>query len=275
MNPAPTRLPPRLSLRLVVATLALLAGASPAAAQMATLRVTVVDSATRAPVAQARVQLVGGARGVTGADGSVLLRDVYPGTEVVEASLLGYADRRVMVQVAPDGTVDLLVALRAVPLRLDVLEARGARASRMPWLRSFYARAESGPGEYFTRADIERMRPRQVSDLFRIVPGMVLSVSPEGDTSPRMVEGTITFRSDASVRAGGGAGERSSCPILWFVDGSPIEPTDGRIDTEVDPAEVEGIEIYRRTTLAPAQYRRGHSNCGVVLIWKRERIERA
>lgn len=274
MSPTLTRLPPRLLPGLVAAVFALLGGARPAAAQMATLRVTVVDSATRAPVAQARVQLVGGPGGVTGDDGSVLLRDVYPGTEVVQASLLGYADRRVLVQVAPDGAMNLVVALHAVPLRLDVLEARSDRRSRMPWLRSFYARAESGPGEYFTRADIERMRPREVSDLFRIVPGMVLSVSPEGDTSPRMVEGTISFRSDESVR-GGGAGARSSCPILWFVDGSPIEPTDGRIDTEIDPAEVEGIEIYRRTTLAPAQYRRGHSNCGVVLIWKRERIDRA
>lgn len=271
MSPTLTRLPPWLGLLLGAAALALPGGARHAAAQMATLRVTVVDSATRSPVAQARVQLVGGPRGMTGADGSVLLRDVYPGTEVVEASLLGYADRRIMVRVVPDGAVDVTVVLRAVPLRLDVLEARSARASRMPWVRSFYARAESGPGEYFTRADIERIRPREVSDLFRIVPGMVLSVSPEGDTSPRMVEGAITYRSNASA----GGGDRSSCPILWFVDGSPIEPTDGKIDTEIDPAEVEGIEIYRRTTLAPAQYRRGHSNCGIVLIWKRERMDRA
>ncbi|MBW3654951.1 MAG: hypothetical protein KY444_02515, partial [Gemmatimonadetes bacterium] len=61
--------------------------------------------------------------------------------------------------------------------------------------------------------------------------------------------------------------------ILYFVDGTPVEVMEGgSIDHEVRPSEIEGIEVYRRGTLAPPEFRRPGANCGIVLIWKRERI---
>ena len=36
--------------------------------------------------------------------------------------------------------------------------------------------------------------------------------------------------------------------------------------------EVEGVEVYRRVAMAPPQFRRTGDYCGVILIWKREKI---
>jgi hypothetical protein len=40
---------------------------------------------------------------------------------------------------------------------------------------------------------------------------------------------------------------------------------------DVRPNEVEGIEVYRRLSEVPAEYRKAGSECGVVLIWLKER----
>ncbi|HYW06275.1 MAG TPA: hypothetical protein VE913_04925, partial [Longimicrobium sp.] len=63
------------------------------------------------------------------------------------------------------------------------------------------------------------------------------------------------------------------CPILYFLDGTPIQPLpNGSIDHEIRPDDIEGIEVYRRGTLAPPEFRRVGDNCGIVLIWKRESL---
>ncbi len=36
--------------------------------------------------------------------------------------------------------------------------------------------------------------------------------------------------------------------------------------------EIEGIEIYRRGATVPAKFHRYRNSCGVILIWKKERI---
>lgn len=248
-------------------------GAAAAQGGAAGLRVVVTDSATREPVVRAQVSLVGGRRGVTGADGVLMLEPVAAGTWAVEVEHLGYAVRRVLVRVVPDGTTGVAVALIPDPVALAAIAATAAGAApRTQLLRAFYARAGSGSGQYITRAQIERANPREVADLFHMVPGMVVQSGLNGDRL-RMADETVSgVTRERGRSARGTRAQEEGCPILYFLDGTPIEPNGGIIDAEVDPAEVEGIEIYRRGTLAPAQFRRS-DNCGVVLIWKRERLE--
>ncbi|HEU4454617.1 MAG TPA: hypothetical protein VFR81_16235, partial [Longimicrobium sp.] len=79
--------------------------------------------------------------------------------------------------------------------------------------------------------------------------------------------GAVPFMySSQGARAG-------DCPVQYYLDGSSWEPdARGVISNDVRPDEVEGIEVYRRATEIPPEFRRPGSECGVVLIWLKERV---
>lgn len=264
-----------LLLALLLATLGPRAAAQTEAAPPG-LTVRVTDAATGEPLPQAKVLVDGRLAALTGTDGTARVDGLPAGAWLVEVSLIGHHPRRVMGRIGGDGTGVVDVALEVRPISLAELRAGAVPQVRTAPLRSFYARARTGGGEYITRAEIERINPLSVSDLFRVVPGMVVVSTAWGD-APVMEGGssgsTARQRGGRARAAGGGNQVNNACRVLWFIDGTPIEaPANGMIGWEVDPREVEGIEIYRRVATAPAQFRRAQDACGIVLIWKRERI---
>lgn len=266
------------ALRLLAVGLALAASPGVAAAQHGALRVLVVDSATRAPLARAGVELLQGPRGRTSGDGVLLLRPLAPGTWVVDVNRLGYARRQALARVSPQGMSEVVIALAQTPVQLESLEAsadrRGVRTAR---LRAFYARAGTGSGLYLTRSDIERLRPREVSDLFRGLPGMTVIPTAAGDRPAMEGGGAGTTRREGTIRGNMAPSGRSNsdCRIRYFLDGTPLDVQEGQLNAEIEPSEIEGIEVYRRSSTAPAQFRRADDGCGIILIWKRERIDSA
>jgi hypothetical protein len=258
------------------ALLLALLGASAAQGQQARpgLQVKVSDAETHEPLARAHAVLLDGRGGLTDNAGSVLIGGVGEGTWVVEVTHLGHAARRVMARVPTSGAVVVEVALAPAPIALAGVATRGV-TTRNRLLLGFYTRAQAGSGQYFTRADIERINPSQVSDLFRMVPGMVLVSTSLGDR-PQMAGGQVgSAKTDAGVSSLAGGGPQAGageCPILYFLDGTPVAAAQGVIAAEVDVREVEGVEVYRRVALAPPQFRRTGDYCGVIVIWKREKI---
>ncbi|HET6763051.1 MAG TPA: hypothetical protein VFH27_05245 [Longimicrobiaceae bacterium] len=276
---APTAPPRARALLRAFAALALVACATQpsrlsAQAGGGSLRVRVTDAETHMPVPRARAALLDGRVLVAGDDGTLLIERLEAGTVVLEVSHLGHATRRAMGQVPADGAGLLEVALRPEALRIAGVTASGA-PTRNRQLLGFYGRVERGNGQYFTRAEIERINPGQVSELFRLVPGMLLVNTLAGDR-PVMEGGQGGgLKSDAGVSTLAGGGPQrgaGTCPILYFLDGTPIDVAQGVISAEVDVREVEGVEVYRRVAMAPPQFRRTGEYCGVVLIWKREKI---
>jgi hypothetical protein len=271
---APPRRPVRGALLGALALVVL--GAHAGAAQQARsgLALKVTDAETHEPLARARAVLLDGRGGLTDEGGSVQIAGVGEGTWVVEVTHLGHATRRVMARVPASGALAVEVPLVPAPIALAGIAAQGI-TTRNRLLLGFYARAQSGGGQYFTRADIERINPNQVSDLFRMVPGMVLVSTSLGDR-PQMAGGQVgASKADAGVSALAGGGPQvgaGDCPILYFLDGTPLNAAMGVISAEVDVREVEGVEIYRRVSLAPPQFRRTGDYCGVIVIWKREKI---
>lgn len=97
---------------LVVATLAGLPGGDAAQAGQATLRGTVVNAKTNAPIADARVTLVEAALGVrTDADGRFAFAPVAPRTYTLTVSTIGYIFVRRQIELKAGMTVDLVVPL--------------------------------------------------------------------------------------------------------------------------------------------------------------------
>jgi hypothetical protein len=193
---------------------------------------------------------------------------------VLEVSHLGHATRRAIGQVPASSAGTLEVALRPEALRIEGVTASGA-PTRNRQLLGFYGRVARGTGQYFTRAEIERINPSQVSELFRMVPGMMLVNTTLGDR-PAMEggQGGANKRDGGISALAGGGPQRGAgtCPILYFLDGTPLDAAQGVISAEVDVREVEGVEVYRRVAMAPPQFRRTGEYCGVIVIWKREKI---
>jgi hypothetical protein len=248
---------------LAAALLLLPAGAR--AQDAAVLEVRVVDAATKQPLPGAQVVLTGWRRVYADDSGTARLTGVPHGTQTLEAVVLGYTSHTVIVNVPQAGTVARTLELAARPIELAGLRAEARPVRRSPRLEAFYRRSRTGVGFYFTREQIERLNPANLNDVFRMVPGLVMVYTPLGD-KPRVMGVTPELLSDNSVRDDG------DCPILYFIDGVPYEPSHrGVISLDLSPAEVEGIEIYRRGSAVPVQYKRPNDACGVVLIWKRER----
>jgi hypothetical protein len=107
--------------------LAVLATATPAWSQ-GRLRVTVLDAGTRRPVAGALLLLADASRSsVTGVEGLQSFTDVPPGPQHLAVRRLGYRPRVLHVFVGSEGTLDLVVILEPVPVRLLPLRVETPR----------------------------------------------------------------------------------------------------------------------------------------------------
>jgi len=90
------------------------------------------------------------------------------------------------------------------------------------------------------------MRPNFLTDIFRQVPGLRVSYSPQGD----VISGT---------RGGSGC-------VQYFVDDMPWQSAaPGDINQFVNGSEVVAVEVYQGPGV-PAQYARGMSDCVTIVI---------
>ena len=234
--------------RLAVLVVSALAIPLRAGAQLTVLEVRVRDAARAEPLARVEVRVEGlGVGGVTNERGELHLRAVPAGERAVEASLLGYAPARTSVVVPSEGRAEVAIELEPSPVALDPVDvvASGGVLEQ----HGFFERREGGQGTFFTRAEIDRLRPRFLSDMLRRVPGMSLTPTRTG--------------ARASLR-----GARPSCGIQYYLNGvlAPYFDVD-----QILPNDVEGLEIYRGAATIPPAFNRGTALCGVVLIWTRAR----
>jgi len=236
----------------------------------------VVDDATMDPVPEATVILLDSygsrlARRVTDQDGvfsfevhnraAARLRVGRIGYREATTPLLQFDGRRFFsVEVRLDVEAVLLAPLEVV--------ARSAPV-RSAVFGGFDMRARQGMGSFFTREDIEQIRPTQVTDLLARLPGVQLEGAGRGNRR-------VVVMGRSTIGPGGGA-----CPVQIFLDGRLMSPRSGPeihagrfdqniyIDELVNPAAVEGIEVYRGQATMPAEFMNQYSRCGVVAIWTR------
>ena len=227
----------------------LLAGwAAPAAAaaQGGTLHVIVREAGGAAPVAGAQVRLQGlGGGGVTDDGGVLRLTRLAPGSRLVQVRMLGFASQQASTAIVAGQTAELRFELQREPIALEpvrVISRPGVLAQR-----GFLRRMQGGVGTFVTRAEIEQMHPRTLSDVLRRQPGLLMTPTVTG--------------ASASAR-----GMRRSCPIQYYLDGIQVALLN--VD-HIPPGDVEGMEIYRGAASIPPAYKQGTALCGVILIWTR------
>jgi hypothetical protein len=126
------------------------------------------------------------------------------------------------------------------------------------------ARRSAHSAYFITEAEIDKRKPRDVTDLFHTLPSVkVVTVSTEQvllygnnlitdpKNPPRMVRCAITIYLD---------GQR----LNSLADGGVEAPDINRI---VSTDAIAGIEFYPSANRAPARFQSLNGGCGVALIW--------
>jgi hypothetical protein len=248
-------------MRVVVPLLAALC-LLPAPAHAQSILGRVADEA-EAPIADADVVLAGtdGTRiawTTSDSAGIFRLRAERQGQYRVRVTRPGFLDyESAPVDVGPVETVTVEIRLgtTAIPLEPLVVTARHAD----PRLAAFHQRrlSRAGAGRFITRSDLETRARMRTTDVLRTVPGIsIINVRARGT-----VGATASL---VSIRGGG-----TFCDPAIFIDGMRVRQTaQSTLDDILNPAAIEGIEIYTASALAPAEYA-GQGGCGVLLFWTR------
>jgi hypothetical protein len=166
---------------------------------------------------------------------------------------LGFAPKSMDAEITEGQTLAMAVILEASATVIDGMTVEELTRRRQI-LADFYDRSSRGFGHFFTREQIEKRNPMNLSDMMRMVPGARLI--------PLRGGGQATLRFSRAQ-----LGNRD-CPPQYWVDG--VKTWNLNID-DIVPQDVEGIEVYSGASTVPPQYntKEGTTICGVVLIWTR------
>lgn len=245
----------------LAATLILALAFAPAASAAQSVQGRLIGRETQAPVRGGTVHLMAAdsqvvAQAQTDSTGTFTLAAPRPGSYWLLGSAAGYEPSETdLFAVGPQGTRVSFVIGRA-PVVLDTVTAAAAGREDRLWYGGFYQRlAENQGGRFITREQIGRRGVQQLSDLLRTVPSLEVGVGAAGDfRDSRLLR--VRLRHPLSLR--------SQCWSVFYLNGMQVEPESV---TNLNPAEIEGIEIYTNAA-PPAQFNTSMgAACGVIAIW--------
>ena len=200
--------------------------------------------------------------GETGANGTVVLRDLAPGTLSVGARRLGFRAGNVEVSVTGGRTVLPLVMSKVAAPTLDTVRVAD-RAQPAPRLRDFESRRLNHQATAsITREDILKRNPTDAWQMLTNVP------------SVRIVD-IDTMVVARSARTTIANYENDYCYMLVLVDGVLMNRDGAHKAVDLRflprPEEIHGIEVFAGAASIPVQY--GGSGdgkwCGMIAIWTR------
>lgn len=182
-----------------------------------------------------------------------------PGLWQLRADRIGHRSARsAPLRVDPGEDLFIELEVPVEPVALGVLEVTVRRRYRSPGVRGFYDRADRGVGRFVTAEQIEQRQPSRFNDILRSVPGLDIIC---GTASVLGTGCEVRFRRASSLDR--------ACPVQYFLDGTPISK---EVVETLEPAHVEGVEIYNGLSDVPPRFRRGrNTRCGVVAVWVKAR----
>lgn len=211
------------------------------------------------------------------ADGQFVFAQLPPGHYAVLVRRFGFIPIADSVAVLPRGRARRMYQLSAAPLALDTVRSAADSVRYIsPALRAFEARRRSGDGGYFIgEAQLRSLDNENLANAMRSrVPGINW-----------IQYGMMTFAASQRGNSGIGAHPRAlpydaasprGCWVSVFIDGVRIyDPGGGGAAPDFGLLAVNqfaGAEFYAGAASVPLQFRSmSHGDCGVLLLWTRER----
>ncbi len=206
------------------------------------------------PVSGARVEIpMSTVSTTTRDDGSFRLVGVHTGTQMLVARSISYGTAAEVINVTSREPIDVSVSLFDKTNILDPVLVTSRRDLALE-KSGFSARQRAGGGYFFTREDIDKRQPNNITDMLKNLP--IVNVTPGRGGTVITRRGGVTSMYSA----------RPSCTNV-FIDGFQWQNLGpGDLDMFVNPDDVIGIEVYRGEDV-PARFRRFSEGCVAVVVW--------
>jgi hypothetical protein len=186
----------------------------------------------------------------TDESGTFTLGKVPAGDVWVVARRIGFRPDSVRLSLANEQVLPATLALERIAVELDAVRVIGRRDLR-GHLAGFYRRMNIGNGRFFTADDLDRRNAMNMTDVFRMVPGI-------------RVEGRNSFQNVVRMRG-------SRCAPLVWLDNQPLSAAEVDLDA-FDPRSFDGIEVYSGPASVPVEFQgnmRMSSACGTIILWSK------
>jgi hypothetical protein len=272
-----TRAARTLIVRVFSISLAAIAAAAGQTTGVGSIRGTAVDS-TGSVIAGVEITILDLNRSArTTRDGWFVFDSVPAGIHDVRARRTGFKFISLSLQVLVNDVTyaDFVMTPPVVELTPVLIREKARDPDGAPL--EFAQRLANGLGTYFTAADIEKIRPRRISDMLRRVAG--LYVRPNGEVFSN--RGNVTINTNACAHGmpvyvdrvlvgGGSAGDPASITddklhrkAEWM---SPTSASRSVLDG-IKLQDIAGIEVYNGPSTVPATVTGSTSACGAILVW--------
>lgn len=215
----------------------------------------VVRSLDGSPVVGARVALLNGADETrTNERGEFALTGLPFGTHTLEARAIGYVPGQLVVDIVEFRREPAeLVLLDVSAFLLDTVRVAAARRLDIAARAGFERRKRSGAGVFIDESAIDSMRPIDVKDIFRGMPGI------------RFVRGTHPddyWKEEVQML---GSHDRPCNPAI-YIDGAQLLSSQADLEALLRAATVRRVEVYFRGIAIPAEFASNQA-CGVLAFW--------
>ena len=204
--------------------------------------------------AGSRVEVVGTDQVVlTNDKGEFTITKLPSGSQVLLARHLGFGAQTAAVDLNSREAQRVTIKLPKYVAMIEPVVVNARRAGNLDRV-GFSQRQKTGMGYYLGPDQLKGRNPSHLSDIFRAVPGLRVSSTPDGDVV-------------GSTRNAGG----NDC-VQYFVDDMPWQSAEpGDVNQFVNPSEVVAVEVYQGSNV-PAQYSRGSGGCTTIVIWTKFKI---
>ena len=183
---------------------------------------------------------------VTDSTGAFAVSDLPAGDQTIRIQYGDTLSYDKTVRLTRGQTLALAVLLDAPPFELSPIVVEAGSLLSDWSLAGFYARRRGGVGRFYTYDQLEANVPRSLHPLLLQAGVMVQCVRIR--CIPVAVSGS------------------GRCVLSLYVDAVPIQSDEVE---SFHPNELAGVEVYRRASDIPSQFRRREDNCGAILMWRR------
>ncbi|GJG84907.1 hypothetical protein tb265_00880 [Gemmatimonadetes bacterium T265] len=189
------------------------------------------------------------ATGKTSENGTFALSGLPAGTYSAEVRAIGYAPKRVAVNLSTARAAAVTIPLDRRVQQIQGVVVRAERTKLEKDYTGFLDRMKHGMGHYITEDQLTMRQAIQFTDVLRTTPG--LQVVPNGSMGYSLLG-------------------RGNCTPDIYVDGMAIIDGASSINELVNPNDVSGVEIYNGGATVPVQFQSGSGgSCGAVVVWSK------
>ena len=232
-----------------------------------------VDSAGH-PIPHAVLSVVGESlRVVTDAQGRFRLL-VPPGPKLLAARALGYRPLMWSVTLVSGQETQAQIHMDGLSVVLPGMTVVGERYVPAR-LAGFYERQRNGLGKYLDSADLSRHFTNSTPDLLQGVSGILMRRTDPftvAITFPRCqsVERSLSITMPSNIQGpdrqtGSSAASPQKSTVGVYIDGFRVGGSPSEALANINPADIEAIEIYRGPSELPAEFM--SDDCAAIVIW--------